>query len=112
MKITGVRTKTYEITLDRPLGDANNPIGRPSMSSLAVFIDTDDGITGVAQGSPGSRALIHSLVENLLVGHDPRGVRGLWTKMNSFAFKGGNKGAINDAINTIDVALWDAKAKA
>jgi L-alanine-DL-glutamate epimerase-like enolase superfamily enzyme len=31
--------------------------------------------------------------------------------MNDAAFKGGNRGAIGDAISTIDVALWDLKAR-
>lgn len=112
MKITGVRTKLFEIALDRPLGDANSPRGRSRMASLAVWIDTDEGISGVALGAPGARGYIHSLVDDLLVGHDPRGVRGLWKKLVDFAFKGGNRGAINDAIGVIDVALWDVKAKA
>jgi len=112
MKITGVRTKLFQMALDRPLGDANGPQGRKTMSSLAVWIDTDEGVTGVSLGSPGARGHIHSMVSELLVGRDPRGVRGLWKKMVDFAFKGGNKGLINDAIGAIDVALWDAKAKA
>lgn len=112
MKITGVRTKPFEMALDRPLGDANDPVGRDRMTSLAVFVDTDDGVTGVSLGSPGARNHIHSLVTELLVGRDPRGVRGLWKKLIDSAFKAGNKGIVNDAIGAIDVALWDAKAKA
>lgn len=112
MKITGVRTKLYEIELKRPIGDANNPIGRKRMASLAVFIDSDEGITGVSLGSPGARAHIHGMVENLLVGRDPRGVRGLWKRMVDFVFKGGNRGIAGDALSSIDVALWDLKAKA
>lgn len=112
MKITGVRTKLFEMALDRPLGDSNGPDGRDWMPSLAVWIDTDDGLTGTAIGGAGSQGHIQSLVNSLLVGHDPRGVRGLWKKMVDFAFKGGNKGLINDAIGTIDTALWDLKAKA
>ncbi len=45
MKITGVRTKLYEYEMLRPLGDANSPKGRSHVASLAVFIDTDEGIT-------------------------------------------------------------------
>ena len=112
MKITGVRTKPFTMNLDRPLGDANDPVGRQAMASLAVWVDTDEGISGVTLGSPAARQHIHSLVTELLVGRDPRGVRGLWKKMVDFAFKGGNRGIISDAISTVDVALWDAKAKA
>ena len=32
--------------------------------------------------------------------------------MANFAFKGGNRGAITDVIGTLDIALWDLKAKA
>ncbi|HUX85969.1 MAG TPA: mandelate racemase/muconate lactonizing enzyme family protein [Chloroflexota bacterium] len=112
MKITGVRTKPFMMKLDRPLGDANDPIGRDRMASLAVYVDTDDGVTGISLGSPAARNQIHAMVSELLVGHDPRGVRGLWKKMIDSAFKGGNRGVVCNAIGALDVALWDAKAKA
>jgi L-alanine-DL-glutamate epimerase-like enolase superfamily enzyme len=112
MKITGVRTIPYEYELKRSLGDANNPAGNKNVFSLAVFIETDAGITGTSLGSPGARGHIHSFVDNLLLGRDPRGVRGLWQRMVDFVFKGNNRGIVNDAISAIDVALWDLKAKA
>ena len=112
MKITGVRTQLYEYEMERSLGDANNPIGRIGNATLAVFIDTDEGITGVAQASPGAQGQIHGFVNNLLLGLDPRGVKGLWQRMVDFVFKGNNRGIVTDAISAIDVALWDIKAKA
>ena len=112
MKITGVRTKLFEFEMTRRLGDANNPIGRKKVAGVAVFIDTDERITGISLGSPGARSHIHSIVENLLLRRDPRGVRGLWKKMVDFVFKGGNRGIVNDALSAIDIALWDLKAKA
>jgi L-alanine-DL-glutamate epimerase-like enolase superfamily enzyme len=51
-------------------------------------------------------------LEPLLIGEDPRGVRGLWKKMSDFVFKGGSVGVVNDALSALDVALWDLKAKA
>lgn len=112
MKITGVRTKLYEHDMLRPLGDANSPTGRKKTAGLAVFIDSDEGLTGVSLGSASSRGQLHGLVDTLLLGRDPRGVRGLWKKMVDYAFKGGQNGMINEAISAIDVALWDLKAKA
>jgi L-alanine-DL-glutamate epimerase-like enolase superfamily enzyme len=112
MKITGVRTKLYQFEMTRRLGDANNPTGGRRATNLAVYVDTDSGLTGVTIGSPSSRAFIHSFVENLLIGEDPRGVRGLWQKMVDRVFKGNNRGQVTDALSTIDVALWDLKAKA
>jgi L-alanine-DL-glutamate epimerase-like enolase superfamily enzyme len=97
--------------MERSLGDANLPAGTRYAWGLAIFIDTDDGAIGVSVGSAGAKHLIHRLVDELLVGQDPRGVRGLWQMMNDAAFKGGNRGLIGDAISSIDVALWDLKSK-
>ena len=55
--------------------------------------------------------MVHSLVDELLVGQDPRGVRGLWKRMVDAAFKGGNRGLVTSAISALDIALWDLKAK-
>lgn len=111
MKITGVRTQLYRYNLTRPIGDANSPKGWATGGHLAVFIDTDAGVTGVTLGGGAGRRHIHSLAEELLVGKDPRGVRGLWQRMIDRAFKGNNRGVVNDAISTLDVALWDLKAR-
>ena len=111
MKITGVRTRLYEFTAARGLGDANLPTGSNRANGLAVFLDTDEGLTGCITGSPGARSAIHGLTESLLVGQDPRGVRGLWKRMVDAAFKGGNRGQITGAISALDIALWDLKAK-
>jgi L-alanine-DL-glutamate epimerase-like enolase superfamily enzyme len=112
MKITGVRTRIYEAEMQRWLGDANNPGGWRRMTSVIVSIDTDEGISGISLGGAGTISHIHGLVNGLLVGKDPRGVRGLWQKMNDEVFKAGNRGIAGDAVASIDVALWDLKAKA
>lgn len=111
MKITGVRTQIYEFDLKRWLGDANNPRGWLRNIGLAVMIDTDEGLTGMALGGVGARPYIHWLVNDLMIGADPRGVRGLWQKMSDHVFKGGNHGVVGAAVSTLDIALWDLKAK-
>ena len=73
MKITGVRTTLYEIELARRLGDANSPVGRKRAANLAVFVDTDEDITGISTAAPGAGGHIQSLVENLLLGVTPEG---------------------------------------
>ena len=112
MKITGIRTHLFEHKMERPIGDANSPRGRALNAGLALFLDTDSGLTGVALGDPGAEARLHAMTRDLLLGRDPRGVVGLWQRMANFAFKGGNRGAITDAIAALDLALWDLKAKA
>lgn len=111
MKITGVRTKHYFFEMSRPLGDANLPQGSRAASGLAVFLDTDEGVSGVMPGNPGAEALIHRMAEELLVGQDPRGVRGLWKKMVDSVFKGNNRGLVSAALSNLDIALWDLKAR-
>ena len=66
MKITGVRTIPYQLTMQRPIADANHPAGSDQMPGLAVFLDTDTGLSGIAMG--GARDMIHTLVDGLLVG--------------------------------------------
>ncbi len=111
MKITGVRSIAYGYESARPMGDANFPEGRTRWSALAVFIDTDEGLTGVCIGSAAARAQVDTL-GRLLLGEDPRGVRGLWRRMTDYAFKVGTGGIMGLAIAALDTALWDLKAKA
>ncbi len=111
MKITGVRTRLYEFEMARALGDANLPTGSNRAAGLAIFLETDEGVLGVMNGNPGARGVIHAMVEELLVGRDPRGVRGLWKRMVDRVFKGGNRGTVSSAISNLDIALWDLKAK-
>ncbi len=111
MKITGVRTQPYTLDLQRGIGDANDPVGNARMPMLAVWIDCDDGISGIAISSPAAQPHIHAMVETHLIGRDPRGVRGHWQRLMNAAFKGSNRGLANAAISAIDIALWDLKAK-
>ena len=110
MKITGIRTRPYFFQLDRLMGDSNFPSGNKNMSGMIVYIDTDEGLSGISISSPGADNAIKTL-EPLLVGKDPRGVKGLWRLLIDAVFKGGNEGTMNDAIGAIDVGLWDLKAK-
>ena len=107
MKITDYRLETYEMRMDRPIGDANGPVGEDIAGGAILWINTDTGISGIApMGNPAVGRLFH-----LIDGEDPRSVVGLWQRMIDFVFKGGNEGEMNAAISAIDVALWDLKAK-
>lgn len=112
MKITGVRTRIYEFRGGRVFADANLPSGNAMQVALAVFLDTDAGLTGVTITGPGAAGPIQGLTQSCLVGQDPRGVRGLWKRMVDSVFKNGNRGVMAGAVSALDIALWDLKAKA
>ncbi|MBX3143018.1 MAG: mandelate racemase/muconate lactonizing enzyme family protein [Trueperaceae bacterium] len=111
MKITDVSTQLFEYRTRRRRGDAHNPSGRTRQNGVLVEVHTDEGITGVAMGLPSCEPHV-PMLKSLLVGQDPRRVRGLWQKMADRLFKPGNVGAMNDALSALDIALWDLKAKA
>lgn len=103
MKVTGYRVESYSHDRGRNLGDANNPTGSGGKGGGSLlFLETDAGITGIAPG--GTSDALYSVIE----GEDPRGVTGLWKKLNDHVFKSGQY----RSIASLDIALWDIKAKA
>ena len=93
MKITEIRCVKYVFPIDRVFTDANAIEGRNVFTGMVVYVDTDDGVTGINPfASPGNEELINSL-GSLIIGKDPRGVTGLWKLMIDHVFKGGNRGS-------------------
>lgn len=105
MKITGFRVENYTMQMDRPIADANYPAGEGLMPSSLLWIETDEGVSGIAPGGGDVERFFH-----ILEGQDPREVVGLWRKMVDYVHKGGLVAA-GAPISAIDVALWDLKAK-
>jgi L-alanine-DL-glutamate epimerase-like enolase superfamily enzyme len=108
MKITGYRYETYLMKLDRPIADCNLPEGLDLLPGSVLYLETDEGVTGISLGFgvEGVAALFH-----LIEGEDPREVIHLWMKINDYIHKLGNEGAANAALSSLDIALWDLKAK-
>ncbi len=107
MKITGYRVENYLMKMDRPVGDANLPSGVEMLPGSILFLETDEGITGISLGYGGGVEGLFPAIE----GRDPREVVALWIRMNDFLHKSGNEGAASMALSAIDMALWDLKAR-
>jgi L-alanine-DL-glutamate epimerase-like enolase superfamily enzyme len=110
MRITGVRTVMYEYPLRHPIGDVQSH-GFRQMADVAVFLDTDELLVGVAIAGGSAASTIHLLAAEL-VGRDPRAVRALYERMQRIAFKAGPHGPLAVAIAALDCTLWDLRAKA
>ena len=110
MRITGVRTVIYEYPLRHPIGDVQSH-GIVRMADLAVFLETDAALVGVAIADVGSAAMVQALAAEL-EGRDPRASHSLYERMQRTAFKAGPHGAVARAIAALDCAIWDLRAKA
>jgi L-alanine-DL-glutamate epimerase-like enolase superfamily enzyme len=107
MKITGYRILRSFHDWGRPVGDVNGYIESGITPVPIVLVDTDEGVTGIGMGSDHDIARIFPAIE----GEDPRSVAALYDRMLAQVFKAGHNGATFGGIGTLDMALWDIKAK-
>jgi len=107
MKITGYRILRSSHEWGRPVGDVNGFIESGVTPVPIVLVETDEGVTGIGIGSDHDIARIFPAIE----GEDPRSVTALYDRMLAQVFKAGHNGATFGGIGTLDMALWDIKAK-
>ena len=89
MKITGYRVEQYLMKMDRPVGDANLPSGVEMLPGSILYLETDEGVTGISLGYGGGIEGLFGVID----GADPREVVALWIRMNDWLHKAGNEGA-------------------
>jgi galactonate dehydratase len=108
MKITDIRTY---------LVDANVPdvSGWRSRNWLFAKVFTDEGITGVGEGSGWPR-VVETAVKDLapiVIGENPFEIEKIWQKMFIAIMGHGMTGIVGGgALTAIEMALWDIKGKA
>lgn len=107
MKITGYRTLTTLQDWGRPVGDVNGYISDGITEVPIVVVETDEGLEGVGLGSHADIERIFPAIE----GEDPRAAYALYDRMIARVFKSGHAGATFGGIGSLDMALWDLKAK-
>jgi galactonate dehydratase len=85
-----------------------------SRNWLFVVVETDEGVTGVGEGSlPGHPLAVAAAVEEYreyVVGEDPARIQHLWQVMYRQPFFRGGAVAFS-AMSAIEQALWDIKGK-
>ena len=109
MKITDIKTHIMQVPLVRPFRISLGVITHAV--SCLVEMETDAGITGYGEGSPGPLITGENLggtIESIrvlrekLIGMDPRDIEGVYTVMNrSIAYAGAAKAAIDIACHDI-----------
>ena len=108
MKITGYRCLRTFHDWGRPVGDVNGFIDSGVTEVPILLLETDEGVTGVGTGSVHDIERLFPAIE----GEDPRAVTALYDRMLARVFKTGHAGATFGGIGTLDMAIWDLKAKA
>ncbi len=107
MKITGYRCLRSFHDWGRPIGDVNGYVASGITETSIVAVETDVGITGYGTGSIQDIDRLFPAIE----GQDPRSVSALYDRMLARVFKAGHGGATFGGLGTLDMALWDIKAK-
>ncbi len=109
MKITAINTEEYRWSRARPITNGLHTYNDVEMA--LVRIQTDEGVEGIGLGSGG--AIWRSTIERLaplLIGEDPINTERLWSKMWVPKLIG-RRGLTTRAISSIDIGLWDLRAK-
>lgn len=109
MRITAVRATV--VTTPMPALDPPS-LWDNQRSHVFVFVDTDEGVTGVgeayAQGTPlAVGSVVKEFLAPLLVGRDPSEIPALNDLMHRRAMVFGRRGLVMYAISGVDLALWD-----
>ena len=117
MKITDVEAVVLrQEAVDEGIADG-------SQDDLVILVHTDEGITGIGEVDSAPEAVaalvrrqsshaIAGSLQELLVGHDPLDVEGLWDRMYRGLIYIGRRGIAIHALSGIDIALWDLRGKA
>ena len=88
------------------------PGGGYLVRSIFLFIETDEGITGLSGPIDGTYAsFIERHLKPLLLGEDPRRSERIWDRLYRSVVSFGNRGITLMAISVVDNALWDLKGK-
>lgn len=112
-KITNVWGEIYQWPRHKPI--TNGLYTYANSGIFPIYIETDDGVTGVGLGSgiqeaPQVSMAILEHLKTFIIGKDPRDIERHWHNMWRPKLVG-RRGITTRVISGIDIALWDLKAK-
>ncbi len=115
MEIDRIESFPVEIPLEEPVSFSNRTL--TYRDHAITYVRTKSGHEGVGYslGYEGAGLIadaVESLLEPIVVGEDPRDTERLWREMFDGTVQIGRSGILLRAISTVDIALWDIKAKA
>ena len=102
VKITGIRLRRLRLPLDPPFEPAWDPEPRRGFEATLVFVDTDEGLTGIGSGDTMDGFARYA---DLFVGHDPLDIERHVRVLESITFHAGRYWPL-------EAALWDLAGKA
>jgi L-alanine-DL-glutamate epimerase-like enolase superfamily enzyme len=121
MKVTRVTADRLRVPLGKParvsLSDPK-PAAPDAVEVVVAHLETDSGLTALGltytlgPGAAAVRALVEGEFAALIVGEDPRDTDKLFARAEARFRHTGFAGLAARAYCALDVALWDAKAKA
>jgi D-galactarolactone cycloisomerase len=102
VKITRIRLERRTLELDPPFAAAWDPNPRGAFEATLVFVETDEGITGIGSGDTMDG---FERYEHLFVGEDPLAIEPHIQALETITFHAGRYWPL-------EAALWDLRGKA
>ena len=116
MRITAVTTRVFRIPLRQAVASATLTLTHRELILVTLEAEGKAIGTGWATtpgvGALAARALIDNYLLPLLIGQDARHHERIWQRLWTHCHFAGSGGLTTLALAPIDVALWDAKARA
>ncbi len=117
MKITDIKTHVLSTPLDEPFAFSQGWVMK--RGTMIVELITDEGITGWGealchglQPPEIAETIVQVALKPILLGQDPFDVDVLWERMYNLTRPFGQKGAVLNAIASVDIAIWDCLGRA
>lgn len=114
MVITDVESTAISIPLEERAAWSTDGVEQRDHAITVIRTDNDIEGVGYTLGYGGSELIadaVESLLTPIVEGEDPRDTERLWREMFDKTVQIGRKGLLLRAISTVDIALWDLRAK-